>query len=39
LALYKQGKNEWGPYQSPMEDGMRHFHQFYRRIMAPHIAI
>ncbi len=34
LALLKQGINEVGPYQSPMEDGMQHFHEFYRRIMA-----
>jgi hypothetical protein len=20
-----------GPYQSPMEDGMQHFHEWYRR--------
>ncbi|HQW20778.1 MAG TPA: RHO alpha subunit C-terminal catalytic domain-containing protein, partial [Rhodocyclaceae bacterium] len=33
-ALLKQGRSEVGPYQSPMEDGMRHFHEFYRRIMA-----
>ncbi|MFT4172110.1 MAG: aromatic ring-hydroxylating dioxygenase subunit alpha [Rhodocyclaceae bacterium] len=38
-ALYKQGKNEWGPYQSPMEDGMQHFHEFYRRIMGPHVKL
>ncbi|MGC3963922.1 MAG: aromatic ring-hydroxylating dioxygenase subunit alpha [Rhodocyclaceae bacterium] len=38
LALYKQGLNEWGPYQSPMEDGMQHFHEFYRRIMSPHVT-
>ncbi|XVK51436.1 aromatic ring-hydroxylating dioxygenase subunit alpha [Jeongeupia wiesaeckerbachi] len=31
IALYKAGRNEVGPYQSPMEDGMRHFHQFLRR--------
>ena len=37
-ALFRQGKNEVGPYQSPYEDGMLHFHEFYRRIMAPHIA-
>ncbi|MCX7207016.1 MAG: aromatic ring-hydroxylating dioxygenase subunit alpha [Proteobacteria bacterium] len=30
-ALYKAGRNEVGPYQSPMEDGMRHFHAFLRR--------
>jgi len=32
-ALLKQGRNEVGPYQSPTEDGMQHFHEFYRRIM------
>jgi phenylpropionate dioxygenase-like ring-hydroxylating dioxygenase large terminal subunit len=32
-ALWKQGRNEVGPYQSPMEDGMQHFHEFYRRVM------
>jgi len=37
LALLKQGRNEVGPYQSPYEDGMLHFHEFYRRIMAPHL--
>jgi choline monooxygenase len=30
-ALFAEGRNEVGPYQSPMEDGMRHFHQFLRR--------
>jgi phenylpropionate dioxygenase-like ring-hydroxylating dioxygenase large terminal subunit len=33
-ALMAEGRSEVGPYQSPMEDGMRHFHEFYRRIMA-----
>jgi phenylpropionate dioxygenase-like ring-hydroxylating dioxygenase large terminal subunit len=33
LALMKQGLNEVGPYQSPMEDGMQHFHEFLRRQM------
>lgn len=37
-ALYKQGLSEVGPYQSPMEDGMQHFHEFYRRVMGPHLA-
>jgi len=32
-ALYQRGDNQTGPYQSPMEDGMRHFHQWYRRTM------
>jgi choline monooxygenase len=36
-ALMKQGRNEVGPYQSPMEDGMQHFHEFYRRVMAEHL--
>jgi choline monooxygenase len=30
LALLKRGDNEIGPYQSPMEDGMQHFHEWYR---------
>ncbi len=34
-ALMLRGENEVGPYQSPMEDGMQHFHEFYRRMMAP----
>ncbi|MBV5345024.1 MAG: aromatic ring-hydroxylating dioxygenase subunit alpha, partial [Rhodoferax sp.] len=25
--------DEVGPYQSPMEDGMQHFHEWYRRSM------
>lgn len=29
-ALYERGQSEVGPYQSPMEDGMQHFHQFLR---------
>jgi choline monooxygenase len=33
LALMQRGDNEVGPYQSPMEDGMRHFHEWYRRKM------
>lgn len=32
-ALMLRGDNEVGPYQSPMEDGMQHFHQWYRREM------
>jgi phenylpropionate dioxygenase-like ring-hydroxylating dioxygenase large terminal subunit len=30
-ALYLAGRSEVGPYQSPMEDGMLHFHEFLRR--------
>jgi phenylpropionate dioxygenase-like ring-hydroxylating dioxygenase large terminal subunit len=34
-ALLREGRNEVGPYQSPFEDGMQHFHEFYRRIIEP----
>jgi choline monooxygenase len=37
FALHKAGRNEFGPYQSPMEDGMQHFHEFYRRVMGEHV--
>jgi len=37
-ALYRAGRSEEGPYQSPMEDGMLHFHEFLRRELDPHIA-
>ncbi len=37
-ALFNAGRNEVGPYQSPMEDGMQHFHEFYRRVMGQHLA-
>jgi len=36
-ALYQQGISETGPYQSPMEDGMLHFHEFLRGQLAPHL--
>jgi choline monooxygenase len=32
-ALMQRGDNECGPYQSPMEDGMQHFHEWYRNQM------
>jgi phenylpropionate dioxygenase-like ring-hydroxylating dioxygenase large terminal subunit len=32
-ALLQRGEDEAGPYQSPMEDGMQHFHEWYRRRM------
>lgn len=32
-ALYAAQMSDVGPYQSPMEDGMRHFHQFIRGVM------
>ncbi len=35
-ALMQRGDNEVGPYQSPMEDGMQHFHEWYRRKMGAH---
>ncbi len=34
-ALMARGDNEVGPYQSPMEDGMQHFHEWYRNKMSP----
>jgi len=33
-VLMERGDNEVGPYQSPMEDGMQHFHEWYRQMMA-----
>ncbi|MCS4510617.1 aromatic ring-hydroxylating oxygenase subunit alpha [Xylophilus ampelinus] len=32
-ALLQRGDDERGPYQSPMEDGMQHFHEWYRGAM------
>ena len=32
-ALFMRGENEVGPYQSPMEIGMQHFHEWYRSRM------
>ena len=32
-ALMERGDNEVGPYQTPMEDGMKHFHEWYRGLM------
>ncbi|HJU99329.1 MAG TPA: SRPBCC family protein, partial [Burkholderiaceae bacterium] len=29
-ALMERGTTDAGPYQSPMEDGMQHFHEWYR---------
>jgi choline monooxygenase len=34
-ALMARGDDEFGPYQSPMEDGMQHFHEWYRRCLKP----
>lgn len=36
-ALLRQGLDETGPYQSPLEDGMEHFHRFLRREIGPHL--
>jgi choline monooxygenase len=32
-ALMERGDNEVGPYQSPMEDGMQHFHEWYQQVL------
>lgn len=32
-ALLERGDDEVGPYQSPMEDGMQHFHEWYREAL------
>ena len=32
-VLMERGDDDAGPYQSPMEDGMVHFHQWYRRAL------
>jgi choline monooxygenase len=32
-ALLNRGEDDAGPYQSPMEDGMQHFHEWYRKAM------
>jgi choline monooxygenase len=37
--LWNEGRDEQGPYQSPYEDGMIHFHEFVRREMAGHIDV
>jgi phenylpropionate dioxygenase-like ring-hydroxylating dioxygenase large terminal subunit len=33
-VLMQRGDDEFGPYQSPMEDGMQQFHEWYRKAMA-----
>ena len=33
-ALMEQGINQVGPYQTPLEDGMQHFHEYLRRDLA-----
>jgi choline monooxygenase len=29
--LWREGRDEQGPYQSPMEDGLVHFHEYVQR--------
>lgn len=36
-ALWAQGISEVGPYQSPTEIGMEHFHRFLRAQLGPHL--
>jgi phenylpropionate dioxygenase-like ring-hydroxylating dioxygenase large terminal subunit len=37
-ALWEQGRDDAGPYQSPMEDTMVHFHEWLRRGLSEEIA-
>jgi len=34
-ALLERGDDDFGPYQSPMEDGMQQFHEWYQKEMRP----
>lgn len=36
-ALLRRNTSESGPYQSPMEDGMQHFHGWYAEIMGQEV--
>jgi choline monooxygenase len=36
-SLFERGLEQQGPYQSPMEDGLQHFHEYLRRNLAPHL--
>ena len=38
-GLLKAGRNEVGPYHSPMEDGMLHFHEYLRRRMGEALSL
>ncbi len=38
-ALMDRGDDDAGPYQSPMEDGMQHFHEWYRRQMGDDLDV
>jgi choline monooxygenase len=33
-----RGMSQAGPYQSPMEDGMQHFHEYLRRELGDALA-
>jgi hypothetical protein len=37
LRCIADGREEHGPYQSPMEDGMVHFHEFLKRELGQHV--
>jgi choline monooxygenase len=39
LRLHRRGVSDSGPYQSPLEDGMRHFHAWYRRALASPLEV
>ena len=36
-SLYQRGIEQQGPYQSPTEDGMLHFHEYLRRNLTSHL--
>ncbi|MDR2874568.1 MAG: aromatic ring-hydroxylating dioxygenase subunit alpha [Methylobacillus sp.] len=37
MALHAQDRDEYGPYQHPMETGMEHFHLWVRSQLEPHL--
>ncbi|MDR2219255.1 MAG: aromatic ring-hydroxylating dioxygenase subunit alpha [Methylobacillus sp.] len=37
VALHAQERDEYGPYQHPMETGMEHFHLWVRSQLEPHL--
>ncbi len=37
-VLMERGEDDAGPYQSPMEDGMLHFHEWYRGMMGSQVG-
>ena len=39
MALMQRGEDEYGPYQSPMEDGMKHFHDWYANMISRDLAL